>query len=90
MNMKRKIIMAVLVSLMTLGLQAQIICIDSEEISARAATDPEEIPFIPVLGVSYDQYAPLSNGVVLLCCLGGAFLLKKKQINNSTNQQLNN
>lgn len=84
MNMKRKIITAVLVTWMTMGLQAQIICLDSEEIGTRAATDPEEIPFIPILGVSYDQYAPLPDAVLLLCFLGGAYLLKKKTPNNST------
>lgn len=79
--------MAVLLSLMVLGLRAQIICLDSEEAATRMATDPEEIPFIPILGVTYDQYVPVTSGLLTLCCLGGAFLLTKRIHHNSTIKQ---
>lgn len=42
----------------------------------------EEFPYVPVLDVTYDQYAPLGGELLVLGCLGGAYLLSKKRQKN--------
>jgi len=58
--------------------EAQVIILESDLDHGRATVEGE-VPFIPVLGVTYDQYAPLGDGAALLCCLGAAYLLKKRR-----------
>ena len=62
--------------LLATSLRAQMVLLEFDEGSPRSTISPEEIPFIPQLGVTHDQYlyAPLSDGVLLLCCLGGGWL----------------
>ena len=64
--------------------QAQIF-LDDESMWAnnRPGIDPSDLPNIPWLGITIDQYqefyAPLGDGVFALGLLGGAYLLNKKR-----------
>ena len=81
--MRQKILLTLFFILFAISLQAQIVYMDNDETSPRAQMAPEELPFIPTLGLTHDQYAPLPDGLLLLCCLGGAYLWRKKiQLNN--------
>jgi hypothetical protein len=37
------------------------------------------LPSVPILDITYDQYAPLGGGVFMLGLLGGAYLLDKRK-----------
>lgn len=75
----KRLLLSILLSVACLRTaDAQVILLDTDEGRNRVETT-EEVPFIPWLGVTYDQYAPLSDGMLLMCCLGGAYLLKKKR-----------
>ena len=50
----------------------------SHSLRADATNDPD-LPVIPELNVTYDQYAPLGGEVLVLGLLGGAYLLGKKR-----------
>ena len=76
--MKRLLLFIMLLLAFLRPVDAQVILLDTDEGRNRTETT-DEVPFIPLLGVTYDQYAPLADGVFLMCCLGGAYLLKKKQ-----------
>lgn len=60
---------------------AQIFIADEDEFmnSNRSARSESELPFIPELGLTNDQYAPLGGGIALLGLLGGAYLIGKKR-----------
>ena len=62
---------------------AQIMLLDVEETreSDRIGNDFDDVdlPKVPILDVTYDQYAPLGSGLVLLTALGGAYALAKKR-----------
>ena len=62
---------------------AQIMLLDVEETreSDRVGGGIEDVdlPKVPILDVTYDQYAPLGSGLVLLTALGGAYALAKKR-----------
>lgn len=89
--MKQKILLTLFALFFSISIQAQIVYLDYDEASTRAQLDPEEVPFIPILGLTHDQYAPLPDGVLLLCCLGGAYLLRKKiQLNNKNDVMKHN
>ena len=84
--MKKRIIsatalVAMLFGLMAMPAKAQVF-LDDEDMShslrADATNDPD-LPVIPELNVTYDQYAPLGGEVMLLGLLGGAYLLGKKR-----------
>lgn len=75
--MKRILFIALLV-VAACNVKAQVILTDAEESRGRTVVEGE-VPFIPLLGVTYDQYAPLGGGTVLLCCFGAAYLMKKKR-----------
>lgn len=76
--MKRILLSIALVMSLIQTTDAQVILLDTDEGNNRAVTT-DEVPFIPILGVTYDQYAPVADGAFLLCCFGGAYLLKKKR-----------
>lgn len=76
-SIKRTItIIAFLMGFLSLSAPAQIIITDSD-LNQHRSMEQGAPPFIPELGVTYDQYAPLSPGVLLLSGLGGLYLLKK-------------
>lgn len=54
---------------------------EEEEENDRAETEGEglEIPAVPELGLTIDQYAPLGGEIFVLGCLGGAYLLGKRR-----------
>lgn len=58
--------------------RAQIIILDGQSGSRQEVEG--DLPFIPGLGVSYDQYAPLTGGILLLsfCAASYGFLKRKK------------
>ena len=61
--------------------KAQVFILDEEEYhnSKRNAIEEGQLPFIPELGVTNDQYAPIGSGITLLGLLGGAYLIAKKR-----------
>ena len=76
--MKRLLLSIVLMVAVMWPADAQVILLDTDEGKNRTEATGDA-PFIPLLGVTYDQYAPVADGAFLLCCLGGAYLLKKKR-----------
>ena len=75
--------MSIVALLLMLGLQAkaQVFIADEEEYinSNRNVKNESELPFIPELGVTNDQYAPLGGGIAVLGLLGGAYLVGKRR-----------
>ena len=61
--------------------KAQVFIADEEEFmnSNRNVRDESELPFIPELGVTNDQYAPLGSGIAVLGLLGGAYLIGRRK-----------
>ena len=54
---------------------------DNEE-AVGVARNPDgslDLPAMPILDVTYDQYAPLGEGLLLLTALGGAYLVTKRK-----------
>lgn len=74
--MKRTIIIVFLIGFLSLSAHSQIIITDADIDHQRRELQGAP-PFIPELGVGYDQYAPLSHGMLLLSGLSGLYLLKK-------------
>ena len=62
---------------------AQILIMDEEEEEDSERTDVDEqgleLPMVPELGITIDQYAPLGGEILVLGCLGGAYLLGKRR-----------
>ena len=62
---------------------AQILIMDEEEEEESERTDVDEegleLPMVPELGITIDQYAPLGGEILVLGCLGGAYLLGKRR-----------
>ena len=79
--MKRILLSILLTVALHLSMGAQVILLDVDE-NPHRSTVQGEMPFIPILGVTYDQYAPIGDGLLLLCGLGGAYLLKNKRKKN--------
>ena len=87
--MKKRIIsvMAVLALMFVPGViqpaQAQILIMDEEEEEENERTNLEgdelELPAVPELGITIDQYAPLGGEILVLGCLGGAYLLGRRR-----------
>ena len=81
--MKKSILIATAALLMAASLpaKAQVFILDEEEYhnSKRNAIEEGQLPFIPELGVTNDQYAPLGSGIAVLGLLGGAYLIAKKR-----------
>ena len=85
--MKKRIISAMAILALLFGpvcipqSPAQILLMDEEEEgwTYRPSSDEMDLPIIPQLGITLDQYAPLGEGIVMLGCLGGAYLLAKRR-----------
>ena len=87
--MKKRIISAMAILALLFGpvsipqAPAQILLMDLEEEEENdrlnAKNSELELPNIPQLGITLDQYAPLGEGIVMLGCLGGAYLLAKRR-----------
>lgn len=83
--MKKRIITTTLLlmfaSLSVKTAQAQIFIMSEEEYnsSLRGGTHPGNLPIVPWMDVTLDQYAPVGSGWLLLGCLGGAYLLGKRR-----------
>lgn len=60
--------------------KAQIFIMEDE--SSRLRANESELPIIPWLGATHDQYAPLGGEVLVLGLLGGAYLLFKGKKKN--------
>ncbi len=75
--MKQKMLLTLFAILFSMSLQSQIIYMDYDESSPRSQAAPEDVPFIPLLGVTHDQYAPLPDGVLLLGLLGAGYWKRK-------------
>jgi len=62
---------------------AQILIMDEEEEEendrAGSGDDELELPAVPELGITIDQYAPLGGGMVVMTALGALYLLGKKR-----------
>ena len=83
--MKKRIMTAAALVAMFFGLTAMPakaqVFLDDEEMSKslRSTSEESDLPTIPQLNVTYDQYAPMGEGIVVLGLLGGAYLLGKKR-----------
>lgn len=74
--MKRLVVTLGLLAFLSLSAGAQIIVTEGDVDHARRLVEGEA-PFIPELGVTHDQYAPLTDGMLLLCGLGVLYRMKK-------------
>lgn len=62
----------------------QIILQEEEfDVNWRNGENGDNIPMLPWLGLTTDQYAPLDGGLLLLGCLGGTYLLGKRKNKSS-------
>ena len=83
--MKKRIITSTLFLMLAAAFvkptQAQIFILTDEEYHAslRGSTPEGNLPIIPWMDVTTDQYAPLGGEIWLLGCLGGAYLLRKRR-----------
>ena len=85
--MKKRIISSIAILALMFGAvvmpqaNAQIFVMDNEE-AVGVARNPDgslDLPAMPILDVTFDQYAPLGEGLLLLTALGGAYLIKKRK-----------
>ena len=85
MNKKRIIALSILLLMAVTPIvekaDAQVFIVTEEEFlnSDRNRITDGQLPFVPNLNVTIDQYAPLGGGAWLLGCLGGAYLLGKRR-----------
>ena len=84
--MRKHVISAMAIVALMLGsfampkAQAQVFLTNEDYYTnGRASEEGEELPNIPFLDITYDQYAPLGGGVLLLTALGGAYLVGKRK-----------
>lgn len=65
----------------SLNSEAQILIVDEQEYlnSDRNRVTVSDLPQMPQLGSTQDQYAPVGSGILVLGCLGGAYLLGKRR-----------
>lgn len=82
--MKKRIITSTLLLMLASAsvktAQAQIFILSDEEYhSSLRGNQSGNLPIIPGMDVTLDQYAPVGSGWLLLGCLGGAYLLGKRR-----------
>ena len=87
--LKRFIVTLGVLACLGLSARAQLIITESDTDHARRRV-MDEAPFIPDLGVTHDQYAPLADGVLLLCGLGLLYRRKKAEMEKGRKKQKNN
>ncbi len=64
----------------TRNASAQVFLADEDMRSCMRSDAPEgDLPIIPELGLTMDQYAPATGGMLVLSLLGGAYLLGKRK-----------
>ena len=68
-------------SIQTAKSQIMVLDEEEEEENTRSEVDEQglELPMVPQLGITIDQYAPLGGEILVLGCLGGAYLLGKRR-----------
>ena len=85
--MKKRIISAMAILALMFGTammpqaNAQIFVTDNEE-AVGVARNPDgslDLPAMPILDVTYDQMAPLGEGLLLLTAMGGLYLMGKRR-----------
>lgn len=80
MNKKTILTLAVLLLMAAARMEAQVFIMTDDEFKyAKRGLQCNELPIIPTLDVTYDQYAPLSEGTLLLVFLGSAYLCSKRR-----------
>ena len=87
--MKKRIISAMAILALLFGpvsipqAPAQILLMDMEEEEENDRLNAEnselELPNIPQLGITLDQYAPLGSGTIVFGLLAGAYLVGKRR-----------
>ena len=87
--MKKRIISVMAILALMFGpvfipqVPAQILFMDDEEEEESERTDVDEqgleLPMVPELGITIDQYAPVGSGTIVLGLLAGAYLVGKKR-----------
>ena len=84
--MKKRILSAMAIVALMFGqmftptAQAQIFLDDADMTGCiRLSDDSPDLPIIPWLDITTDQYAPLGSGVLALGLLGGAYLVAKRR-----------
>lgn len=81
--MKKNIISAMAIIMLSMGTivvpsaRAQIF-LDDESMTVRSSSNSAQLPIVPELDVTTDQYAPLGGEMLLLGSLGGAYLFVKR------------
>ena len=87
--MKKRIISAMAILALLFGpvsipqAPAQILLMDMEEEEENDRLNAEnselDLPNIPQLGITLDQYAPLGSGTIVFGLLAGAYLVGKRR-----------
>ena len=82
--MKKLIAIIAALMLATAPAMAQVFIMDEDEYNnGRAGTDANGFGvMVPEQDVTYDQYLPLGEGIVVLAGLAGAYLLGKRKKEN--------
>ena len=75
--MKKLIMTIAIATMLAVPAMAQVFLDDEEMNANRGASGPGA--FIPEQNVTYDQYAPVGGGVLLLAGLAGAYLIGKRK-----------
>ena len=81
MNKKKIITLTMLLLIAVANMNAQVFIMSDEEYNNERLPEPGscDLPSVPILDITYDQYAPLGGGVFMLGLLGGAYLLDKRK-----------
>ncbi len=78
--MKKLIVIIAALMLATAPAMAQVFIMDEDEYNNGRVSDPAAFGvMVPEQDVTYDQYLPLGEGIVVLAGLAGAYLLGKRR-----------
>lgn len=81
--MKKLIAIIAALMLATAPAMAQVFIMDEDEYNNGRVSDPAAFGvMVPEQDVTYDQYLPLGEGIVVLAGLAGAYLLGKRKKEN--------
>ena len=79
-NWSNKVLVIALLVLLSVHPAKAQIFLDDESIIQRSWVSEElQLPFVPVLGLTTDQYVPVGGEAILLGLLGGAYLLANRK-----------